>query len=348
MEGVSIMRKFGFLSALLAVCVFFTATAYADFSDMPHEGRAKTAILHAVSNGILSGYEDGTVRPDNYITRAEMASIITRALGAAQEGDISFFTDVSSDKWYYLPLSKAYAMGAFRGDGNYNMLPNNNITFQETFTVLSQVFDLLPPYTRTKEAPNPLPDDKVYTPANYRLYDVSALNERTDTAGVADWAKVFVAGLVASGSCNDITIAPSEYITRAEFAIVMDNIIQNYIDTPGTYETLPEGNTIIRANGVFLSDVTTDSDIFIADGVSQNGIMLNNVKANRLVVRGCATPTDELGKRTNDDFGITISGTFDAIRIIRPNIVADLMPANYDKLYTAEGTVPNLGRLIEN
>ena len=341
------MKRFGFFSVLLAVSIFFTVAVSADFSDMPQDEKAKSAITNAVSNKILFGYEDGTVRPDAYITRAEMASIITRVLGASIEGDISNFDDVNPDAWYYPELAKAFYMGAVRGDGNGHMFPDNNITFQETFTILSQVFDLLPPYTRTAEAPDPLPEDMIYTPMNARLYDISAFTARTDTAGTAEWAKLYVAGVVAKGGCEGITIAPTQYITRAQFAIVVDNIVKNYIDEAGVYETLPEGNTVIRCDGVILNEAATGSDIFIADCVGQSRIEINDIAADRLVVRGCATPLNDDNTPANDNFGISISGDFNEIRIIRPYIIADLTYASYKKLYTAEKTSVHLGMISD-
>ena len=341
------MKKISFISAVLSVCMLISTTAFADFSDMPKDAREKAAIEHAVANGILSGYEDGTVRPGNYITRAEMASIITRACGATKSGDVGDFYDLNRDSWYYPAFEKAYYMGVFHGDGEGRMYPESNITFQETFTILSQVFDLLPSYTRSNEAPDPLPENTVYVEKNARLYDVSILNSRGDTAGTANWAKVFVAGLIEYGACDGITIAPTEYITRAQFAIVLDNIIQNYIDTPGTYDSLPAGNTMIRCDGVILDNASTESDIFVADGVGQAMLKLNGVTAKRLVVRGCATPVNSEMQLENEAFGLVVNGTFDEIRIICPFIVADLTDAVYGKLYTAYRTSVNLATIIQ-
>ena len=343
------MKRFGFL--LLAICVLFAGTVYADFPDMPEGEKAKTAITNAVSNGILSGYEDGTLRPDAPITRAEMASIITRVFGVTKASNASVFSDVSTDAWYYNAVSNAYAMGAFSGDENMRMNPNNNITFQETFTVLSQVFDLLPPYTVVEGDvdTNSLSENIAYVAPNSRhlksrLYDVSVLSTRSDTLGTADWAKVFVAGVIANGGCDGITIAPTEYIKRVEFAIVMDNIIKNYIDEAGTYSELPKGNTMIRCDGVLLDKVSTDSDIYIADCVGQGRVGMDSIKAKRLIVRGCASPVDSSNKILNDSFGISISGEFDAVRIIRPYIIADLTYAKVDllKIYCVEKSIPNI------
>lgn len=49
-----------------------------DFKDVNKEHWAINALDKAVQNGILSGYDDGTLRPDDDITRAELAVILDR------------------------------------------------------------------------------------------------------------------------------------------------------------------------------------------------------------------------------------------------------------------------------
>ena len=126
------------IAALSAGVLSLQATAFADFTDMP-EGEVGAAIQTAVNNGLITGYEDGTVRPDGYITRAEMAAIIVRAMGATETSKTTF-PDVSADAWYANTVSVAAAMGAFKGDTAGNLNPENYITCQETYTVLSRVF----------------------------------------------------------------------------------------------------------------------------------------------------------------------------------------------------------------
>lgn len=311
------------IAAVLSVSVSASA---ASFTDMPSDETYAAAISKAVDNGLLSGYEDNTVRPDNNITRGEMAAIITRACKVTKLGDISRFTDVSEGDWFYSAIAQAYEMGAFSGDGNY-MHPTNNITFQECFTVLSQVFDLLPSYTG--KTPN-------------RVYDLSSLDSYSDGATVAEWAKPFYAGVIVNGGWNGIDgkLTPTEYITRAQFSVVMNNLIQNYIDEPGTYTELPEGNTMVRCDGVVLDNAVISDDLYIGDSVSPNGISLNNIKAKkRLVVRGCATPVDSgKGSLTYGDVGISVSGNVAAARIIRPYINIDISKTTYGTVYASSNT----------
>lgn len=49
-----------------------------DFKDVNKEHWAIKSLDKAVQSGILSGYEDGTLRPDENITRAELAVILDR------------------------------------------------------------------------------------------------------------------------------------------------------------------------------------------------------------------------------------------------------------------------------
>ena len=336
------MKKIKFLSLVISAFMLLSTTTHAaTFSDMPSDPAATQVIENAVKNGILSGYVDGTVRPDAPITRSEMASIITRVCGAVNEGNLSHFVDVDPNAWYYPSLSKAYEMGAF--SGSYNMMyPNNNITFQECFTVLSQVFDLVPSYILEKNfTGEQLPANSVLVGS--RIYDLSVIAGYSDIANVADWAKVYVAGVVEHGGWNGINnnLTPLANITRLQFATVIDNLIKNYIDTPGTYSSLPAGNTLIRCDGVVLSGVATEDDIFIADCVSGNGVKIDNANLKgRLVVRGCATPTmGKYGLMTFGDYGISLTtGYFEQVRIIRPYINIDLRGSQYNLIYSVPGT----------
>lgn len=336
------MKKIKLMSLVISIAMLLGSTASAaSFSDMPADPASAQVIENAVNNGILSGYTDGTVRPDSPITRAEMASIITRACGAINEGSLSGFVDVNPTAWYYSSLSKAYEMGAF--SGSYNMMyPDNNITFQECFTVLSQVFDLVPSYILERNFKGTeLPANSVVV--GNRLYDLSAIAGYSDVAEVAAWAKVFVAGVVEHGGWSGIDnkLTPTAYITRLQFSTVMDNLIKNYIDTPGTYDSLPAGNTLVRCDGVILNNITTEDDIYIADCVSGNAFKIENANLKgRLVVRGCATPTvDKYGLLTFGDYGISLTnGYFEQIRVIRPCINIDLRGSTYNFVYSVPGT----------
>ena len=92
----------------------------------------------------VAGYEDGTVRPENPITRAEVAMIFYRLLNAdvrAQyETSDNAFTDVQTGDWYNTAVSTMAAMGILKGRTAETFDPNAPITRAE-FAAICARFD---------------------------------------------------------------------------------------------------------------------------------------------------------------------------------------------------------------
>ena len=266
--------------AALSLTAVFTTTAFADFSDMPSDPEAKTALELAVKNGLLTGYETGEIKPYDNITRAQMAAIVVRAFGANKTADISKFADMNPSQWYYDVMSKAVGMEVFQGDG-YNLNPESNITFQEAFAVLARVFDLQTDYE-----------------VNKLKFDVGLLEQRpeksypalqkfADNANVASWAIPTTAAIVEGGywAPANMLLRPTEYINRTEFAILMSNLVQVYIDAPGEYNNLSGGNIVVRANNVKINNLKGDIDVFVGDGVESGVEFGKEVDIDRLIIR---------------------------------------------------------------
>ena len=84
------------------------------FSDVVH-GWCYDAVATAYANGWVSGYTDGTFRPDQTITRAEAVVILNSVLGRscdltyvqAHAQAASHFTDVTPNAWYYANVIEA-------------------------------------------------------------------------------------------------------------------------------------------------------------------------------------------------------------------------------------------------
>ena len=76
---------------------------------------AQDAINQAANQGIVSGYPDGTFRPDNNITRSEAISIINRVLDRRPEKDhllaeedmITWPDNMDTSTWYYADIQEA-------------------------------------------------------------------------------------------------------------------------------------------------------------------------------------------------------------------------------------------------
>lgn len=282
-------------SLIICVMCAVTAHAFADFTDMPQDEATRGAMERAVSNGLLTGYETGEIKPYGNITRAEMAAILTRAFGGEDEADISGFGDMSKDKWYYSVMSKAVAMEIFQGDGK-NLNPETNITFQEAFAVVSRLFYLQAKYDIDKINYN-LGHSETFPVKEY-----PELDGYKDKDLVASWAIPTTAAVIGGGywAPESMTIRPTEYITRSEFAILMDNLVKTYINEPGTYDSLPAGNVVVRSNDVIINTFKGDYDIFVGDAVSGNVTLSDTVDVDRLVTR---------------NGNVSISGIFNQVRM---------------------------------
>lgn len=70
-----------------------------NFSDIDGHW-AEEAIVKFKDKNIISGYPDGTFKPDNSVTRAEFAKIITEAFDL-QTKSVLNYDDVGAEKWYY-------------------------------------------------------------------------------------------------------------------------------------------------------------------------------------------------------------------------------------------------------
>ena len=70
---------------------------------------AENEIGNAYSRGILNGYEDGSFKPENNITRAEIMAIINRLQGRTSNENLKeiSFKDLKGDEWYYQDIQLA-------------------------------------------------------------------------------------------------------------------------------------------------------------------------------------------------------------------------------------------------
>lgn len=300
--------------AILMICVMSVSSSVfaADFVDMPNDW-STVAIENAVENGLITG-SNGYVYPNNNMTRAEMATIMVRACGATNDADISAFTDVSTDDWFYSSMSKAVAMGAFNGSDN-KLNPDNNITRQEAFVVLSRVFAL-----DTNEN-----------------VDAAVIDTFKDSDKVADWAKAGVAAIISKGYVGgaDGYLNPTANITRAEFAVVMDRLVKYYIDDPETTTLPTDGNVMIRVGGLKIDGVETDKMVVIGDGVGTSEMsMVNADLKEALVVRGGAN--------------VLVDGGFANIKIIMPNLRVEGNPSRIKKVHVCKNSTYSMGNLLLN
>ena len=242
----------------LVLCLGLVGTAFAasarDFPDYDSRAWYADAMKAAVDNGLLRGDDKGLLRPDGYLTRAEMAAIINRAFGTYEKANITSFKDVKSTAWYYNDVRMAVQMGTYNGASSTTMAPDTPITRQEAMTVVARALQL-----------------------DTAAYQTASLSGFRDYTTVSSWALPYVRAMVGADYIHGNEkreLAPKDLITRAEFAQIFRNIIQEYIVKEGEYTGDRSGSLLIRTDAVTLRDMTIDGDLIIGCGAADGKITL--------------------------------------------------------------------------
>jgi len=116
---------------------FVPAFAATDVADLDCED----AVLRMEALDIIAGFEDGTFRPDETITRAQMAVIvckmtgITEAAAEASKNVDSKFTDVKAGEWYTGWVNIATGNGIIAGFPDLTFRPNEVLTLNQVLTL---------------------------------------------------------------------------------------------------------------------------------------------------------------------------------------------------------------------
>ncbi|OAS24549.1 S-layer homology domain-containing protein [Paenibacillus oryzisoli] len=100
---------------------------------------AKTTIEKFVRMGVLTGYEDGSVKPDGTISRAEFATIISRVFGLT--GNNTRLSDINGH-WAANAIQALAANGIIDGYPDGSFRPENTITRAEIISIISKLVNL--------------------------------------------------------------------------------------------------------------------------------------------------------------------------------------------------------------
>ena len=119
------------------------ATNGADFSDVSNNAYYANAVAWAAENGITSGFEDGTFRPQTGLSREQMAALFMKyaeatGVDTSVRADISSYTDINPNSWSYDALSWAKAVGLLSGVSDTTMAPQATATRAQIAAVLQR------------------------------------------------------------------------------------------------------------------------------------------------------------------------------------------------------------------
>lgn len=114
----------------------------AEFKDVPHTHWAYEAILKVEKAGIMIGYPDGTFRPGEPVSRAEMTKLLSRMVEETYSGEI-YFGDVPSDHWAKEEISALARLGVLTGYPDGTFRPEQKINRGEAAVILNRISDYL-------------------------------------------------------------------------------------------------------------------------------------------------------------------------------------------------------------
>ena len=250
------------ITALLAFVMILTCvgitTFAADFSDITDQKVAE-AVDKLVGFNIITGYEDGTFRPDNQITRAEFAAIVTRYKGIADNlasDAVTGFSDLDADSsraWARPYVKAAVDAKIINGFDDGTFRAGEPVTYEQAVKML-------------------------VCAAGYEVVAQSELNKIKITNPNATWSAGYIAAAVKHGiTKNAYTAQVTQPASRGVVAVLTSNTI----DVPelkenedGTFEKVEEGETdqtVEEIKGIVSATYYTAIDAASAD-ISQKEI----------------------------------------------------------------------------
>lgn len=110
------------------------------YTDIGPEHWAYSEVYRAAGRGIISGYPDGTVRPDAYVTRAEAAVMLARVLGEGSPGGLgaAAYQDMQDYGWAAASVAELSRLGLMNGVAKDSFAPGKFMTRGEGAAVIDR------------------------------------------------------------------------------------------------------------------------------------------------------------------------------------------------------------------
>ncbi|MEK8127757.1 S-layer homology domain-containing protein [Paenibacillus filicis] len=188
------------------------------------------SIQKAATLGLVQGDESGRFRPDDILTRQELAALLVRALKLPIPQSVESFTDVDPQSWSSSYIAAVKQAGLMQGDDQGRFHPAALITREELAIVLVRASQQTP------------------------IVDES-LGEVTDWGSVSSWAESFVKTAIRGDivPVSQGRFAPQEPVLRADIAQML--ISAFYPDeNPALLQDIQNGHIRINGKTYQLSD----------------------------------------------------------------------------------------------
>ncbi len=244
------------LAVIIALLFAFSAPAMAATYTDTAGHWAETTIEEWSNHGVILGY-DGLFRPNDSITRGEMAIIIDRIMSYSASSANSF-SDLEAGAWYTEPVLKANAAGVILGyEGQAR--PQDTITREEAIVMLARAFGL-------------------------NRLSASGNMPYQDSANIASWATNDVGVMTDNGylAWAGASFAPQQAITRAEVIATLDEIIEKMWRSDGLYTNVINGTAVISADKAYILNSQINGNVIVGGGAKT--VVLDNCTVTGQVI----------------------------------------------------------------
>lgn len=167
---------------------------------------AQSYIEALVSLGIMSGFGDGSFRPDEPLTRVQFAAIVKNAFTPVAQQPATEFSDIPSSFWGYQAIKIAYQGGFISGYPDGLFRPNEPITRIQSIVGLAQGL-------------------------GYQSENMEVIAIYQDAADIPNWALSSIAGATTKNLVvnypNQNQLNPNSIATRADVAAFVYQALVN-------------------------------------------------------------------------------------------------------------------------
>lgn len=183
----------------------------ATFGDIANHW-ARFDIETMAAKRIVSGLPGHHYAPDQTMTRAELTSLIVRALGIAETRTDTTFKDVPADAWFAGAVATSIAAGLVEGMSETEFAPNAPVSREQAAVLL----------TRALHAAGKKADGLTKQQLTVAGF--------TDNEQISEWSKEAIAELRAVGiiqGFQDETFRPADHVSRAQAAVMIMRLLEH-------------------------------------------------------------------------------------------------------------------------
>lgn len=190
------------ISAVIALALSLSSVAFAanaSFTDVAETANYYQAVTTLANLGVIAGYEDGTFKPDDNITRAEVTTMVVAAMDMTEQAKgmegTTKFSDMQSDatKWASGYVNVGVGQKFIAGFEDNTFRPAENVTYAQIITML-----------------------------------VGALNYGEYATYLGGYPNGYLSIAQTSGITKNVSGNAEDTVTRGQVAM----LINNFLDTP--------------------------------------------------------------------------------------------------------------------